>query len=68
MNKFYEVNVNTKIENDKGKIQVTKEKYLVDAISCLDAETKVNKMFTDEGDNLDFTVVNVKETKFLKVL
>ena len=68
MNKFYQVNVEIKSENDKGKIQKIREQYMANAISCLDAETIVTKKFVDEGNTLDFKIVSVKETKILEVL
>ena len=68
MNKFYQVNVEVKSENDKGKIQKIREQYMANAVSCLDAETIVTKKFVDEGSILDFKIVSVKETKILEVL
>ncbi len=68
MNKYYNVVVQVKNEDDKGKIKKSNEIYLVSAISCLDAETITTKMFVDEGSNLDFKITSVKETKILKVL
>ena len=68
MNKFYQVNVEIKSENDKGKIQKIREQYMANSVSCLDAETIVTKKFVDEGNTLDFKIVSVKETKILEVL
>lgn len=68
MNKYYNVVVQVKNEDDKGKLKKSNEIYLVSAISCLDAETITTKMFVDEGSNLDFKITSVKETKILKVL
>lgn len=68
MSKYYQVNVEIRVEDDKGKIKKQREQYLVDGVSCLDAETTVNKKFEQEGNNLDYTIKQVKETKFLEVL
>lgn len=68
MNKFYQVNVEIKDVNEKGKVSKTREQYLVDGVSCLDAETITTKRFVDFGGNLDFKIVSVKETKILEVL
>lgn len=68
MNKYYQVNVEIKTESDSGKVKKIREQYLVDAISCLDAETITSTFFVEQGDNLDFKIVSVKETKILEVL
>lgn len=66
MNKYWQVKVKVKHEDDKGKIKTTTEQYLVDGISPTDVEAKVNKDFENEG--LDFKVSDIKETKILKVI
>ncbi len=68
MNKYFNVVVQTKVEDEKGKLKKQNEQYIVSAISCLDAETITVKKFVDEGTNLDFKVVSIKETKILEVL
>jgi hypothetical protein len=66
--KYYQVNVELRTEDEKGKIKKTREQYLVQGVSCLDAETTTNKKYEQEGNNLDYTIKQVKETKFLEVL
>ena len=68
MSKYFQVNVELRDVNEKGKVQKIREQYLGFAESCLDAETKVVKKFTDEGNNLDYTIPSVKETKILEVI
>jgi len=68
MSKYFQVNVQVKTEDEKGKLKKQNEQYIVSAISCLDAETITIKKFVDEGTNLDFKVVSIKETKILEVL
>ena len=65
---YFQVNVEIRDVNEKGKVQKIREQFLVDAISCLDAETKVVKKFVDEGNSLDYSIPSVKETKILEVL
>jgi hypothetical protein len=68
MEKYYLVNVEVKEVSEKGKVQKIREQYLVLGVSCVEAETKVVKKFTDEGNNLDYTIPSVKETKILSVI
>jgi len=68
MNKYYNVVVQVKTENEKGKLVKQNETYLVSGVSCLDAETITTKKFVDEGSNLDFKITSIKETKILEVL
>jgi len=68
MSKYFQVVVQVKVEDEKGKIKKQNETYIVEAVSCLDAEETVTKDFVDEGSNLDFKVTSVKETKVVKVL
>jgi hypothetical protein len=62
---YYNVNVSFKVETDEGKEKKIKEKYLVKAIGCTDAEAIVTKEFT--GTN-DFKVESIAETKIINVL
>jgi hypothetical protein len=68
MSKYFQVNVELRDVNEKGKVTKTREQYLVDAETCVEAETKVVKKFTDEGNNLDYIIPSVKETKILEVI
>lgn len=68
MSKYYAVKVVLKVEDDKGKIKKQNEEHLAFGESCVDAEAIVTKSFVDEGTNLDFTIVSVKETKIVSVL
>lgn len=68
MNKYFNVVVQVKTEDEKGKLKKQNELYLVSAIGCNDAEAIVTKKFVDEGSNLDFKVTSIKETKILEVL
>ncbi len=65
---YFQVNVEIRDINEKGKVQKIREQYLVDAETCVEAETKVVKKFVDEGNSLDYSIPSVKETKILEVL
>lgn len=68
MSKYYEVLVQLKMENDKGKIKNVKELYLVDAMSVTEAEAKVVETFTKSGFSQDYSVVSVKGSKVVDVI
>jgi hypothetical protein len=65
---YFQATVEIVDMNDKGKQSKFREQYLVDAVSVTDAETKVTKLFEDEGMSTDFQVKSVKETKILQVI
>lgn len=68
MSKYFQVNVELRDIDEKGKIKKIKEQYLVLAESCLDAETTVVKKLVDEGNTLDYTIPSVRETKIISVI
>ena len=45
----------------------SKEQYLVDALSCTEAEAKLVKKFTKDAVKLEYEVVKVSETKIIEV-
>ena len=63
---YYLAKVEVRMENDRGRIQKIRELYWVEAESVTEAEAKVIKDF--EGDNTEYQVKEVKETKILKIL
>jgi len=63
---YYLAKVKVRMENDRGRIQKIRELYCVEAESVTEAEAKVVKDF--EGDNTEYQVKEVKETKILKIL
>ena len=65
-NTFYLVKTVLEIENDNGKIQKIKENYLVKAVSCIDAETKLHQHFKD--NKLTYTIVAISESKIIDIL
>lgn len=70
MTKYFEVTVQVKIESEdsKGNVKVknVNEQYLVDAMSCTEAEARVVKKFS--GATVDFEVVSVKGSKIIEVI
>jgi Domain of unknown function (DUF4494) len=67
MAKYYSVLVAVEVEDAKGKIKKNKEQYLVDALSCTEAEAKLVKKFTKDAVKLEYEVVKVSETKIIEV-
>lgn len=67
MPKYYSVLVAVEVEDAKGKIKKNKENYLVDALSCTEAEAKLVQKFVTEGVNLEYEVVKVSETNIIEV-
>jgi hypothetical protein len=68
MAKYYAVTVAVEIEDAKGKIKKQKEQYLVDAMSCTEAEAKLVKKFTKEAVQLEYQVEKVSETKIIEII
>ena len=62
---YWTVTVQLEHESDRGRIQRTKEQYLVNAISATDAEAKIYKDFEGESN---FSVVGVVQSKIVKVI
>ena len=67
MAKYYAVTVAVEIEDAKGKIKKQKEQYLVDALSCTEAEAKLVKKFVKDAVQLEYEVIKVSETKIIEV-
>ena len=63
---YYISTVKVQDENERGRITCTNEVYCVEAESVTEAEAKVVQDF--EGDNTEYQVKEVKETKILKIL
>ena len=63
---YYISTVKVQDENDGGRITSTNEVYCVEAESCTEAEAKVVKEF--EGQNIEYQVKSVKESKIIKIL
>lgn len=64
---FYSVKLRIKVEDEEtGKIKNHNTTYLVEAMSCTEAEAIANSDFRNPG--VDFEVVGVTKTKVEKVL
>ncbi len=64
MEKYWNVKIELKHENDNGKVSKTNEVYLVLAYTPTDAEAKIAK----KAEGWDYTVKSVSQTKILEVL
>jgi|TARA_B110000114_G_scaffold25652_1_gene25348 hypothetical protein len=62
---YWQVDVKLTMEHESGKIQKVTEKYLVEAVSPTDAESKVYKDFEGESN---FTVDKIVKTKIIKII
>jgi hypothetical protein len=65
---FYEVQVEVLTESETGRLKKIKEHYLVEAVSCTDAEAKTYGYFESSYFPNDFEVKAVKESKILRVI
>lgn len=63
---FYTVKVRIRTEDDNGKVKNINTTYLVEAMSCTEAEAIVNSDFKNPA--VDFAVVGISKTKIEKVL
>jgi len=63
---FYDVVVEFHVTDDKGHDKKITEKYLIEAVSCTDAEVIANTNFKSSAS--DFKVSSVRETKYIDVL
>ena len=65
--KYFQVKVEFKTEDDKGRIKRQSYLYLVDAQSVTEAEARTVKYLRDQSEE-DFEVKSVIASKILKVL
>ena len=63
---YFIATVKVKDENERGRITSNNEVYCVEAETVTEAEAKVVKEF--EGQNIEYQVKSVKESKILKIL
>lgn len=64
---YFQVKVEFKTEDDKGRIKRQNYLYLVDAQSVTEAEARMVKYLNDEGED-DFEVKSASASKILQVL
>ena len=63
---YFIATVKVKTENERGRITSNNEVYCVEAETVTEAEAKVVKEF--EGQNIEYQVKSVKESKIIKIL
>lgn len=61
---YWQVTVEFRRENDRGRIQKVKEIYLVDAMTGTEAEAKTYKELEGESD---FRVVSLTQSRIIRV-
>ena len=64
---YFQVKVEFKTEDDKGKIKRQSYMYLVDAQSVTEAEARMVKYLRDQSEE-DFEVKSASASKILEVL
>ena len=64
---YYSVKIEVITKTDSGKEKKHTEEYLVDALSCTEAEGKVLNHFKDAA-SFDFSVTAVRETKIVEIV
>jgi hypothetical protein len=62
----YTVAVKVKFEDDKGKVKTKTVRYLVDAMSVTEAETRVVKFM--EGTMADFEISSASQSRIVEVI
>jgi hypothetical protein len=65
--KYFQVKVEFKTEDDKGRIKRQSYLYLVDAQSVTEAEARTVKYLRDQSEE-DFEIKSAGSSKILKVL
>ncbi len=63
--KYWSVTVQREHETDTGRVQKTKELYLVESVSATEAETKIYQNF--EGVT-GFSVIKAEQSRILEVI
>lgn len=66
---YFEVTAEVVIGTLKsGKDKKQKEVFLVDALSCQEAEVKVAKDYQDSSATMDYEIVSVKKSRVFRVV
>ena len=63
---YFIATVKVQDQNERGRITSNNEVYCVESETVTEAEAKVVKEF--EGQNIDYHVKSVKESKIIKIL
>lgn len=66
MTKYFQVSVKFKRENDKGKVKVVTERFLVDAMSVTEAEARVVKHLESSQD--EYQISSAGESRIVEVI
>lgn len=63
---YYNAKVQFEIELDNGKVKKQVRNYLVDAVSCTDAEASIHKFLASSTE--PFEVTHISESKVVDVV
>jgi hypothetical protein len=63
---YFTVSVKVSFEDDKGKVKKKTEKYLVDAMTVTEAETRVVSYM--EGTQQEFEISSASQSRIVDVL
>lgn len=66
MTKYFTASVKFKRENDKGKVKMVTERYLVNSMSVTEAEARVVKFLESCPD--EYQISSVGESRILEVI
>ena len=65
---YFQVKVQFKTEDEKGKVKKENVSYLVDAMSVTEAEARITSYLTKEKQEHEFEVKSASESKILEVI
>ena len=69
MDQYFEVSAEVVVATLKnGKDKKVKEVFLVDAMSCTEAEAKVSKDYQASSSTMDYEIVSARKSRVFKVL
>ena len=63
---YFEIKIKVEKENDKGSLKVSKEVYLVDALSFTEVEATIGKEIRDLYS--DFLIETIKKTRYQEIV
>lgn len=65
---YFEIKIEYKTEDEKGKVKKTRESILVDAISVTESEAKVVKYLGEQGETRDYEIKSSSTSKITEVI
>lgn len=68
MSQYFNVKVQYKTEDERGKIKKVMETVLVESVSPTEAEAKTVKHLTSVGETREYEVKSASESKIVEVI